>query len=174
MSVQRAHLAAAVLLVALAGCRYQPSTIPLHGSSADIARLKGSWDGEYSSVESGRTGSITFTIHAGKDTAFGDVVMTPSHEHPLIAADGYDRIHREHGSSPEWLKVTFVHIDGGLIRGELEPYVAPDCKCTVTTVFRGALSGDVIEGTYLTRGEYNLQQEGRWRVERRPRLVSDK
>jgi len=40
--------------------------------------LTGEWAGDYSSVESGRSGSISFTLRAAGDSAFGDVVMIPS------------------------------------------------------------------------------------------------
>jgi hypothetical protein len=139
----------------------------MEGSSRDIARLAGTWDGEYSSVESGRTGSITFTILAGKDTALGDVVMVPEHGQPLLASDAATWAHREHARSSELLRVTLIRVEGGIIRGELEPYMAPDCHCSVNTVFRGGLNGDRIDGQYVTRAQGGLLQEGRWSVTRR-------
>jgi hypothetical protein len=154
-------------MLALAACRYTPSTVPMEGSPRDIARLAGTWDGEYSSVASGRTGSITFTIAAGKDTALGDVVMIPEHGQPLHAADAETWKHREHARSSELLRVTLIRVDGGVLRGELEPYIAPDCQCHVTTVFRGGLNGDKIDGQYVTRAAGGLVQEGRWSVTRR-------
>ena len=163
----RTYALGAAVLLALVGCRYNPSLVPLEGSSGDIARLAGTWDGEYSSVESGRTGSITFTILAGKDTALGDVVMIPEHGQPLHATDAGTQMHREHSRSAELLRVTLIRIQGGVIRGELEPYIAPDCKCSVSTEFRGSPVGDRIDGQYVTRGPNGLLQEGRWSVTRR-------
>jgi hypothetical protein len=154
------------LLVALAACRYDPSHVPIEGRTEDIARLAGTWEGEYSSVESGRTGSITFTVLAGQDTALGDVLMVPAVGDPYRAADAHLPEHREHVRSPELLHIRFVRVDGGILRGELEPYVAPDCRCVVTTVFRGVLTGDRIEGQYVTRGP-GVLQEGRWKMVRR-------
>jgi len=167
MFSKRASAVGATLFVALAACHYNPSPVPLEGPSNDIARLAGTWDGDYASAESGRSGSITFTILAGRDTAFGDVVMIPEHGPAFAAADAVTQEHRAHAQSAELLRVTLIRVQGGTIRGELEPYIAPDCQCTVTTVFRGSVNGDRIDGQYITRGPNGLLQEGRWRMERR-------
>jgi hypothetical protein len=151
----------------LAACRYTPTHVPLVGAPADIAKMAGTWEGDYSSDASGRAGVIVFEITAGVDTAHGEVLMTPQYGPPLRAADAGTRMHAEHVRSAELLTVRFVRIDGGLIRGELEPYIAPDCMCPVTTVFRGTMAGDRIEGTYVTRGPQGLMQEGRWAVKRK-------
>ena len=163
------HAAAVLLAVALASCRYQPTPVVLQGAPADIAALAGQWDGEYSSEESHRAGTISFTIRPGSDTAFGDVSMIPEMGQAFIAADAASQAHLAHASAPEVLRVTFVRISGGVLEGALEPYVAPDCRCVVTTVFRGAREGDVIQGRFETRGEAGLRQEGRWRMQRRAR-----
>ena len=159
--------ALAALAATVASCHYTPTHVPLRGAPSDIARLAGHWDGEYSSLESGRSGAIIFEITAGVDTAHGDVLMTPQLGAPLRAADAGTRIHDEHVRSSELLTVSFVRLDGGAIRGMLEPYIAPDCRCPVTTVFRGTVSSDRVEGTYTTRGPGNLVQEGRWSAARR-------
>lgn len=153
-------------LVGAAGCRYQPTPVPLLGKPADIAALVGSWSGGYLSVQSGRSGTVSFTVVAGKDTAFGDVVMIPTHGQPFIAADE-PRYHAIHSSAPDVLKVTFVRVIGGMIEGTLEPYLAPDCHCTVTTVFQGVLKGNTINGQYVTSGGYGLRQQGEWSVQRK-------
>jgi len=158
---------AALMLVSISACRYQGAPVRLQGSRADIAVLAGEWNGEYSSTASGRSGGITFTLRAKSDTAFGDVVMMlPDNRTRIVAADAGERIHLQHASSAAVLRVTFIHIDGGTVRGSLEPYVAPDCNCVVTTVFSGVVRDDrVIEGTYSTTGP-GISQQGRWRVDR--------
>lgn len=158
---------AATLASALVSCRYQPTPVPLQGAPGDIAALAGHWDGEYSSGESHRAGAISFTIRPGSDTAFGDVSMIPEMGQAFIAADAASQAHLSHASAPEVLRVTFVRISGGVLEGALEPYIAPDCRCVVTTVFRGAIQGNVIQGRFETRGEQGLRQEGRWRMQRR-------
>jgi hypothetical protein len=95
------------------------------------------------------------------------VLMTPQFGQPLRATDAGTRMHEEHVRSTELLTVRFVRIDGSAVRGILEPYIAPDCQCSVTTVFRGTVTGDRVEGTYTTRGPNDLVQEGRWSAARR-------
>lgn len=169
MTITRTSLSALCALAAtLAACRFTPTHVPLRGSESDIAQLAGTWDGEYSSAQSGRTGSIIFEFTAGVDTAHGDVLMTsPFNGHQFRAADAGSPDHERHARSVDMLTVRFVRIEGGTVRGALEPYVAPDCACTVTTVFNGTVNGDRIEGTYTTRGPRNLLQDGRWSAARR-------
>ena len=61
----------------------------------------------------------------------------------------------------------FVHLAGGRVSGELEPYIAPDCQCRVTTRFDGVVQGDVIRGTYVTLGAPGGEQGGTWEMRRR-------
>ncbi len=162
---------AALLLTATQGaCRYQQAPVQLQGAPAEIATMAGEWRGEFSSVESGRSGSIMFTVRAAGDSAFGDVLMTLAMQggQPLIAADANTAQHLMHATSAELLRITFVHVARGEVEGRLEPYVAPDCKCVVTTTFRGTVlaNGEVINGTYVTSGAQGLHQEGRWTVRR--------
>jgi hypothetical protein len=65
------------LLGLTAACSGGQPPVPVVGQEADISRLTGQWLGDYSSAETGRSGSIIFTLAAGSDSATGDVVMTP-------------------------------------------------------------------------------------------------
>jgi len=159
-------------MAAFAACRYQPTPVPLQASAADIAALAGTWEGEYASGESSRNGSISFTVQPGKDTAFGDVLMMSAQGQHLIAADAASNLHVAHSPTSELLRITLVRVRGGMVEGVLEPYVAPDCKCVVSTKFRGAIRNDAIEGDYVTTGEYGLRQTGSWRVTRKPERKS--
>jgi hypothetical protein len=153
------------LAIGASACRYQPTPVVLQGAPADIAALQGEWSGEYTSMDSRRSGSITLTIRAGKDTAYGDVVMTSGGQ-GVVAADD-PREHLRHAPSAEVLRIAFVRVTGGMIAGELEPYVAPDCRCVVRTVFQGTWSGNTVSGDYFTRGEGGLRQQGTWSASRR-------
>ena len=163
-----AAIAVSAAIAALVSCRYQPQAVPLQAAATDIAALAGRWEGQYLGRESGRSGTIVFMIQAGKDTAFGDVLMgsEPGNWGPITAADAASGEHARHSSAPELLRVSLVRVHGGLVEGALEPYIAPDCRCTVTTTFRGALSGDVIKGNFVTTGQYGLRQTGSWQVTR--------
>lgn len=156
----------AVLSAVLFGaCTYAGTPVPLRGSEADIAALAGRWDGEFWSDESRRGGSLMFTIRAGTDSALGDVVLTSTASVPVIAADAKDPVHLRHSRAPEVLRVVFVAVSGKMIQGEIEPYIAPDCDCVVTTEFIGSVTGNVVEGRYVTRGP-GVRQEGRWAMRR--------
>jgi hypothetical protein len=162
------RIVAALLIFPLAmACQSRPDPIPIQGDRAEMARLAGTWVGEYTGTTSGRSGSITFTLKAGTDSAFGDVLMVPTGTmNPIVPADNATE-HRLHAKSPQVLQVSFVRIAGGRVSGTLEPYVAPDCTCTVRTTFTGQVTSDLVEGTFVTRGPSGLEQAGRWRVMRR-------
>jgi hypothetical protein len=164
-SLQGAVCAAVTVLVL--GCRYHPTPVRLQGVSSDISAMAGKWEGEYASTQSQRSGSISFTVRAGTDTAFGDVLMLPVGGQQLLPADAQMGTHALHASQPQLLEITFVRVSAGLVEGALEPYVAPDCRCVVSTVFRGTQRDNVISGEYVTRGEMGLRQTGTWRVERK-------
>jgi hypothetical protein len=156
--------AALMLIVVATACRYRPEPIPIQGEQSELARLAGTWVGEYSGTISGRTGSITFTLKAGTDSAFGDVLMMPAGSlNSLIPADT-PIDHRSHARSPQVLRVSFVSVAKGRVFGSLEPYIAPDCECTVRTTFDGAIDADAIEGIFVTRAPGGFEQTGRWRV----------
>ena len=164
--MSKSGLSVIALAALLGACRYQPTPVPLIATATDITALAGDWSGEYSSIESGRSGTINFTIRAGKDTAYGDVLMTPRRGGALRAADANTVEHSRHENLPELLRVTFVRVSGGMIEGTLEPYTAPDCQCVVTTVFQGNMKGNTIEGQYVTHGGMGLRQQGVWSVQR--------
>lgn len=163
-------IVAAVSAAALAGCSARQAAVPLVGTASDVQALVGQWVGEYSSTETGRSGSISFTLAAEGDTARGDVVMIPSGwNRPLQpwrdeSRPGTDR------PLPEVLVIRFVRVSGNEVSGELEPYRDPECGCALYTRFVGRLTRDVIEGTYLTRhGDLPQDLRGRWSVTRKAR-----
>src|SRR5881409_4128022 len=79
MSMLKSHpLRAAALTAVVAACASSQTPVPMIGSARDVGALTGEWAGDYSSAESGRSGSISFTLRAAGDSAFGDVVMIPS------------------------------------------------------------------------------------------------
>ena len=163
--IVQVSMLAAVVVVA---CRSQPSLVPLRGSPPEIAALAGEWSGEYGGAQSGRSGSIMLRITAGGDTAYGDVVMVAKTGQRSIAAHDL-REHQAHAQSADVLRVAFVRVGAGRVSGMLEPYVAPDCQCRVTTSFSGTVRDNVIEGTFVTRGGSGLEQSGQWRVSKETR-----
>ena len=155
--------ASAVLLVSCSG---SPAPVPMVGQPADVSRLAGEWYGEYSSVESGRSGSITFKLNAGTDSASGDVIMSPqwnvrpqSGQQPGAGATP--------PTAAQVLAINFVRVAGGDVSGSLAPYTDPTCGCTLHTTFIGRLQSDTLAGTYTSLHEQSrVTQQGRWRVVR--------
>ena len=100
-------------LCVLAACTSPGTVVPVIG---DATALVGEWMGSYSSDETGRTGSMVFTLAAGSDSAFGDVVMVPQTEDPTPAAHlGVDVAHLHR--LPRLLTITFVQCGGDAVSG---------------------------------------------------------
>jgi len=154
-----------VLLAFVAACGGSQAPVPVVGAEADISRLTGEWLGDYSSAETGRSGSIVFTLTAGSDTATGDVVMTPQ-----LARSAAAQATGQTVSPPisQAINIRFVRISGGQVSGALAPYTDPACDCPLHTAFVGRLMGDTLSGTYTSRHDHSRDtQEGRWRVVRK-------
>jgi hypothetical protein len=160
------RLSVVALAFATASCAINPAPIPVVGTAADLSALAGEWTGEYRSAEAGRTGSITFKLAAGRDTAFGDVLMIPR-EDPLRMAEPSQPI-VPLAPQPQILTISFVRVTGGSISGSLTPYPSPDCECQLLTTFRGQLKGDRIEGDLWINhsGMEMPAQKGTWWVKR--------
>ena len=142
--------------------------VPVAGTAGDLAAMAGEWSGEYSSDESGRSGSIVFRLTAGTDTATGDVVMSPQFWRrggaPGDATGAFTT-----PPAPQVLSIRFVGVAGGRVNGRLDPYTDPNCGCTLLTEFEGTLRGNELEGTYSSRHSHTGEvQRGRWKVTRRP------
>lgn len=157
-----------LLVVTLSACGASRSPVPLVGASTDVTTLTGEWAGEYSSGESGRSGSITFTLRAAGDSAFGDVVMIPTGlgrpvkpytEQPVAGSNV--------PAATTVLTIRFVRVEQGRVSGTLDPYADPQTGERLFTTFVGDVKGNAIEGTYTTRLQSGATQTGRWSVMRR-------
>ncbi len=164
---RNASLAAATLSMLLAACAANRTPVPVVGPSADIAALAGEWVGDYSSTESGRSGSISFTLRAAADSAFGDVVMIPAGWGRPLAPWRRETAAAAPRPQPEVLTINFVRVEGCCVSGTLVPYADPETGARLVTAFTGRLNGDTIEGTYTTRLPSGATQTGRWTVQRR-------
>ena len=154
--------------LATAACTPVVMKTPVSGPAPAISRLVGEWQGDYSSVESGRRGLIAFRLRAGADTAEGEVIMQSRADYdpsvPNATAVPWDAMR----TTQQSLSIRFVFVSESEISGVLNPYRDPDCGCTLTTTFRGKLQGDVIEGTFHSEGSCmsHIPQDGRLRVKR--------
>jgi hypothetical protein len=134
------------------------------GTPSEIATLAGEWSGQYSSEETGRSGSIVFRLTAGTDSATGDVMMSamtggPRSGDALAPSAAF--------TPPQVIAIRFVSIAGGRVSGRLAPYTEPTCNCQLITVFEGRLDGSTLAGTYTSRTPDGRIQHGRWEVTRR-------
>ena len=160
----------AITLIALAlsatACARKTPGIELASSDFDLDPLVGQWRGSYSSAQTGRTGTIAFTLRAGESAASGSVVMLPKPDSLLTPEE------RELMTNvPERtvLKIHFVRKEGGNVSGTLDPYREPTCECTVNTTFQGTFTtATTIEGNYTTvpASPGGAVSGGKWRVTR--------
>jgi hypothetical protein len=157
-----------VALVALSvACASPPAPVPVVADTADLLQLAGEWEGYYSSPAAERQGNITFALEAGRDTAYGDVLMVPrGWSRPLGLAEDPAAAARD-APIPATLRIRFVRVEDGRVSGTLEPYRDPDCGCAVYTTFVGMLRGDVVEGTFTSRLAAGPLYKGTWLVERK-------
>ena len=113
-----------LLLLACSAPRQAP--VPLVGAARDVAALEGQWDGSYSSAATGRSGSISFTLTATGDSAFGDVVMIPRGlGRPLQAWNNAAAPADAAPPRPAVLTINFVRVAAGHVTGTLAPYATP-------------------------------------------------
>jgi hypothetical protein len=132
-------------LAFLVACGGSQKEVAVQGSDLDLARVAGDWLGEYKGNESGRSGQVSFSLEVGSHIAEGQVVMA--------------------GATP--LKIEFIKIKQDEVKGSIEPYMDPTCKCQVETTFLGTLGDDVITGTFETKvGATGQTQTGTWSVSR--------
>lgn len=155
-------------LALLSACQGPQPPVPVIG---DIETLAGRWEGEYGSRESGRTGSILFTLEAGADTAHGDVLMVPREWDlpPQPRPGDPDAMDFRRDRPPQALPIAFVRAVDGIVEGRLEPYRDPECNCLLTTIFSGKLvNPTTFEGTFISiHGSGDRTVRGWWRVTRR-------
>jgi hypothetical protein len=148
----------------LLGCATTPMPVPVAG---EVAALAGEWLGNYDGDESRRSGSIVFTLTAGRDTAYGDVLMVPVGAMQALRPLHPSTPEIDDRSSPQMLTISFVRVRDGWVSGTLDPYRSPDCACTLVTTFTGHLNGDRITGTFVTRHEDGHFETGSWSVRRK-------
>lgn len=153
-----------ILLLALAACTNPGTVVPVIGDSRSLA---GEWQGIYSSEETGRTGSIVFTLKAGSDSAFGDVIMVPTANEVVppgrYAVEG-THFHR----LPRVITISFVRCEDGEVTGRLNVYPDPDTQERVSTTFTGHLTGNTLQGTFVSLFEASGHRAGgKWEVTRK-------
>lgn len=130
------------------GCGGSQKAVEVKGGDAELAKIAGEWSGDYTGVESGRSGTITFNLQLGRHVAEGEIRMGAPEAPPL--------------------KIEFVAVEGGKISGTIAPYTDPNCSCEVQTTFVGTATGEQIAGDFQTRVSATGDvQTGTWQVTRK-------
>jgi hypothetical protein len=165
-------VAVAGATLAIAGCasRQQPE-IELTSSDFDLNPLVGEWRGNYSSTETGREGTIAFTLRAAESAASGNVIMLPRRDSSFEA--NHAPIDPSIPNTREVLTIHFLRKEGSNVVGTLDPYLDPACACQVTTTFQGAFRDRAtIEGIYTTvpATSGGKVTSGKWKVTRVKKL----
>jgi hypothetical protein len=165
-------VAVAGATLAIAGCATQRQPeIVLTSSDFDLNPLVGEWRGNYSSAETGRTGTIAFTLRAAESAASGSVVMLPRADSSFEA--NHAPVDPSIPNTREVLTIHFVRKEGSNVVGTLDPYRDPACACQVTTTFQGAFRDrTTIEGIYTTVPALSGTKvtSGKWKVTRVKKL----
>jgi hypothetical protein len=129
-----------------AGCAASAKQVEVKGATADLVTLAGEWEGQYEGTDTGRTGSIKFSLQVGRHTADGEIYLAQNQP----------------------LKITFVEVENGQVSGRIDPYTDPVCSCEVKTEFLGLLKGDVVDGTFTTEMiKDGKTMRGNWSVARK-------
>jgi len=161
-----------LLAVSTIACASRAPGIELSASDFDLTPLVGEWRGDYSSSETGRSGTIAFTLRAGESSASGNIVMIPRADSLLTPAER-DLLSNDSAPGHSVLTIHFVRKEGGNLSGKLDPYRDPECDCPVTTTFQGSFrDARTIEGTFSTVPSQpgHSVTGGRWKVARVRRL----
>ena len=150
------------------GCSRSQNPVNLFGDKVDLASLEGEWEGDYFSKDTGRSGTIEFTLIGEKNKAFGDVLMIPRGSREPYHPIGFRDKAEVDPQFPELLTINFVEVMDGKVRGELTPYWDPEMQRRMHTTFEGIVKGDTIQGTYESRMEQSpIYFYGQWKVSRK-------
>lgn len=155
-------LATLTLAAMTAACAWKPSPVVMIGPLEEISAFTGEWSGEYRSIAADRFGTIWFKLEAGRDIAFGDVLMIP--RETVMNEPSAPEQWRDH---PQTLTIKFVRVRGLQVTGAIDPYTASHGTDILFTVFRGELKGDRVEGEFLILNDAGTEpQQGTWWAQR--------
>lgn len=155
------------------GCNRSQNPVNLYGDKLDLELLEGEWKGDYFSKDTGRSGTIEFTLIGEEDKAYGDVLMIPRGSREPYHPIGFRDRAEVDPQFPELLTINFVEVMDGKVKGELTPYWDPEMQRRMVTTFEGVLKGDTIQGTFESRMEQSpIYFYGQWKVFRKKKITT--
>jgi hypothetical protein len=156
-----------------AACATNPGPVPLVADPEGRELLEGEWAGEYASPQTGRVGSIAFSL-VQHDTgacgvhgehAHGDVLMIPRPMNDPGAPDGE---YQSPASNPQVLGIDLMRVSGDRLTGYIQPYRDPETGLPVSTTFEGTIAGGRITGEFVTvNSKTGERYVGSWEVRRK-------
>lgn len=159
-----------VLLLTTSGCSGTPPPVPLHTGADGVKALQGSWQGQYRSDETGRSGWVRFELAASGDTARGDVLMRPADRDEMSWPADWEGAPTRSAptATPQYLSIHFVRCDGRRVQGTLATYRDPETGHPLVTTFHGQVAGDSIGGRFISYDRVTERRtEGVWYARRR-------
>lgn len=139
---------AACLAASTIACATKTPGIELTSSDFDLTPLVGEWRGTSNNPQTGRSGTIAFTLRAGESSASGNIVIIPRAD-SLLTPEERELLSNVSAPKRQVLQIRFIRKEGGNLNGTLDPYLDPDCNCQVTTTFQGSFrDARTIEGTF--------------------------
>ena len=162
-----ARIAAIIAVAAAGACSSNKSVappVPVTGAKeSDLKALAGKWSGDYTSVDTGRSGSIVFEFKAGGTEGYGDVLMWP-----VGSKDPNQTPEQAMNTMPQVIEINSVRSEGGYVTGVMNVYTDPRCNCDVRTTFSGSIDGDIIVGEFTIErwDKQGKPAKGKWKVTR--------
>lgn len=156
---------ASIALSLLASCAAAPlPPVAVIATRPDALALAGSWEGEYSSAVTRRSGTIQFFLSADPDSASGEVIMFPSRiPRPTNGNAHGTTLEQE----PRHLMIRLVMAAGDSVIGVLSPYEDYDGSALLTR-FVGVVRDDTMQGQYVTENVRTREiTDGEWNLRRR-------
>lgn len=170
------HRASLILAAGLAAstiaCARRTPEIDVSSSDFDVNPLVGEWRGTSNNPETGRSGTIAFTLNAGESSASGNIVIIPRAD-SLLTPEERELVSNVSAPKRQVLQIHFIRKEGGNLNGTLDPYVDPECGCQVTTTFQGIFQdARTIAGTFTivpSKPGHGITS-GKWMVKRVKKL----
>ena len=141
-----------------------PDIKEVSGTTFDIAQLTGTWEGNFDSTVTQRSGTITLELNQEGQREVGSILLQYQKKHPKVhAPKGHNIKKTGTYTKTKPLSVEFIAIEDGKISGTVTPYLDPIFSRKIFSTYEGKLIGNRIEGTYTSRiGQNGNSFTGSW------------